>query len=633
MDNNKKKIIIVISLLVVVILGTILTIVLLNKSNTKTMTTEEKNIYEGLAYIENTSLITEHQKKLEEEYIKTFKEGNYSFSNPYVVTNPYEVAPLSALIMFETESATSGKVTIKAKENGTDLVFEFEENKTHYIAIWGLYENYNNKVVIETSDGNKKELDINTVTNDTFNRVLIDTIDNPTKINEFFLIDTPIGTSFNLIDSLGNVRVKFQNQISKFIKQLDNSHILISDGNIDMEGLAYGILEMDLTGKVYNYYKLDYGMSYGSVVLENGNILYMSQNQNELETFDTIIEIDKEGNFVRTIDIYELMKKIDSTFMESIKDKWGYISGIDYNKESDELLVSLWYSSAVIGLDYKSGNINWILSNPTNLSANYASYLLNPSDVNFEYPKGAYAVANTNEGFSLMVTNWDLSDSYSCSSVVGRKSYVANYKLDRTNKTISEVSSFGKDKNYFSYALGDYNHYDKYDLALFGREFYNANYSDPGCVVNDFWDLYSKLLLIDNDGNVKYDATIKSPNVIAQIYNVNKKINNKFIDGKTYNFKFKENLEEKLNYKDYSEKIKNATTTNYSLMLKENKLTTNATSGEKLVLVSADNNIYRYEYKTEGISNYYALNTHNDYFKVFVEKDGVLYNTGTYLYI
>lgn len=633
MMKKDKKIIIIISLIILAIAGIILTICLLNNKDNKKMTKKEEDLYKDLAYIENISLINEHQKKLEENYKKTFKESNYTLDNPYVVNNPYEIAPLSTLIMFETNKEIDGKITIKGKDNEKDLVFEFDKNKTHYITIWGLYANYKNQVVIETSDGNKKELEIDTSIENNIDTNLVEVNANTNKINDFYVLDTPIGTEFYLIDSSGNIRGTFRENISKFITQLDNSHILISDGKLNVEGMASGLLEMDLNGKVYNYYKLDYEMSYGSKKLDNGNILYMTQNQTDVASFDTIVEINNQGKLVRTINIYDLMTEIDSELMNKIGDKWGYISGIDYDAKNDQILVSLWYSSAVIGIDYNSGKIEWILSNPTNLSDKFNDYLLTPIDANFEYPKGPYAVNITDDGFSLMVTNWDINDSLTCSSIIDRRSYVANYKVDLTNKKISINNSFGKDKNYFSYALGDYNKYENYNLVLFGRELLNANYNDSTCMLNNHWDLYSKLLLTNNTGEIIYDATINGPFVIAEKYNINKKVNNTFIDAKSYNFEFEGNKEEIKNYENYSEAIKKGYVSNYGFKFEENKLIIDANEGEKLLLISSKNKVYEYEYKTDGIDNYYLLNTHNEYFKVYIEKDGEVYNTETYLYI
>ena len=631
--KNKKKIILVASILLLVIIATILTIVFLSNKNKKQLTESEKNIYEGLVFVNNMSLLGDYQKRLEENYINQFKAENYNLENPLVINNPYEIAPLSSLIMFKTDDAVSGKITIKGKENYKDLVFEFDKNTEHYITIWGLYENYKNQIVIELSTGQTKEIEIDLTSEEVSELKYAEIIENKNNIDEFFLLDTPIGTSLKMIDSNGNLRVKFENGISKYVKQLENGNILVSDGNFDLSGKSNGLIEIDLSGKVYNYYKLDYGMYYGSVVLENGNILYMTQEDKELQSFDKIVEIDSKGKLVRTISIFELMKKIDSDYMETIKDKWGYISGIDYDKENNELLVSLWYSSAVIGIDYKKGEINWILSNPANLSEKFTKYLITPTDQNFEYPKGAYAIDVTNEGFSLMVTNWDLNDSLLCSSIIDRKSYVTNYKLNRSNKTINETKSFGKNANYFSYALGDYNHYQEYDLVLFGRELQNPDYNNPSCLLNNYWYLYSKLLLINNNGEIIFDATINSPEVIADIYKVNKKINNKFVDAKTFNFEFKGNSEEIVSYKDYKDLIENSTIYNYGMGFEENKLTINATENEKLLLVSSDNKIYKYEYKSIDEINYYLLNSHNEYFRVFIEKDGKVYNTGAYLYI
>ena len=152
-------------------------------------------------------------------------------------------------------------------------------------------------------------------------------------------------------------------------------------------------------------------------------------------------------------------------------------------------------------------------------------------------------------------------------------------------------------------------------------------------MLNNYWDLYSKLLLIDKNGEVIFDAKINRPQVIAEIYNINKKLTNSFMDAKSYNFEFKGNKEEELVYNDYKELLKNSSIYSYGIGLEDNKLTIDANENEKLLLVSSNNKIYRYEYVTEELTNYYLLNTHNEYFRVYIEKNGEIYNTGAYLYI
>lgn len=634
MKKDKLKIIIPITIIIIAIVAIIIIFISKDYSK-KTETKIEGTELSNLTYIPNkTSLISE-QKELEEKYLKEYDSKKNTIDNPYIVTNPYQNSSLSALIMFSTESKTSGEIIIKGKGTAKDLKFNFDESKEHFITIWGLYENYNNEITIKTSSGEEKSLNIDLTYGDISNeeeQSFIEVEKNLNKINDFILLDTPIGTSITLMDTEGNIRGYLENGISKLIKQLDNGHILVSNGITNREGTASGIIEIDFSGKIYNYYNLDINMSYGSTVLDNGNILYMAQNQNGLETFDTIVEINKKGELVRIIDVYELMKKIDNDYIESIKDKWGYISGIDYNKENNEILISLWYSSTVMGIDYKDGNINWIFSDPQNLSDKFTNYLLKPTTDDFIYPKGAYSIKSNENGFSIFVTNWDMSESLLCINAKNKNSYFATYMVNRDAKSISENWSFGKDMNYYSYALGSYNEENNYKTMLFGRELNNINYDEEGCMLNSYWDLYSKLFITESD-EIIFEAKIYGANAIANLYNITDKINNKFIEAKQYNFNYESEDFTKIKYDEYKEKIDNAVVNNYSFSFKENILSIIPTTENiNLVLVSLDKDVYKYSLVDYNGEEVFKLNSYNKYFKVYIESDGELFNTETYLY-
>ena len=43
------------------------------------------------------------QEKTSSDMMKTYKKGNYSLTHPYIIKDPYNVAPLTALVMFKTK--------------------------------------------------------------------------------------------------------------------------------------------------------------------------------------------------------------------------------------------------------------------------------------------------------------------------------------------------------------------------------------------------------------------------------------------------------------------------------------------------------------------------------------------------
>ena len=79
-----------------------------------------------------------------------FDVYGYSIDNPNIIVNPYGNSPLTALVMFETEQYSEVNITIISKDGASDISCVFEKNKYHMIPIYGLYANYNNKIIIES---------------------------------------------------------------------------------------------------------------------------------------------------------------------------------------------------------------------------------------------------------------------------------------------------------------------------------------------------------------------------------------------------------------------------------------------------------------------------------------------------
>jgi arylsulfate sulfotransferase len=76
-----------------------------------------------------------------------FEAGDYSLADPYVVVDPYDAAPLSALVMFKTDKDTWADIYVHAKEGSKherycSIKYDFREDlgKTHALPIYGLYD-------------------------------------------------------------------------------------------------------------------------------------------------------------------------------------------------------------------------------------------------------------------------------------------------------------------------------------------------------------------------------------------------------------------------------------------------------------------------------------------------------------
>ena len=72
--------------------------------------------------------VIEAQYNAEQAFLAEYAAGSYTIENPYVKLNPYLVAPLTALVMFETEKPAFAKVTVKGKEAAGQGCFRYRNH-------------------------------------------------------------------------------------------------------------------------------------------------------------------------------------------------------------------------------------------------------------------------------------------------------------------------------------------------------------------------------------------------------------------------------------------------------------------------------------------------------------------------
>src|SRR5574344_132432 len=79
-------------------------------------------------YIEESTLVDQkedlitHQNDLETNFLSN---TNYSIDNPKVILNPYEISPLTALIIFETSDLTTPTITVEGKTKEASITHTF----------------------------------------------------------------------------------------------------------------------------------------------------------------------------------------------------------------------------------------------------------------------------------------------------------------------------------------------------------------------------------------------------------------------------------------------------------------------------------------------------------------------------
>ena len=170
------------------------------------------------------------------EIQKDFKIYGYTLENPNLIINPYDISPLTALIIFETEKEEEVTLIIKGK-NAEDITNTFEKNTKHYIPVYGLYPDYENKIIIQTKD-NKKELTIKT---DKLPDIFPEIEKNN---NEGFLFITSDTIPY-AIDNNNEVRWYLTKNYKGNIDINNNNNLILSSDRYTEDNYYTGLIEID----------------------------------------------------------------------------------------------------------------------------------------------------------------------------------------------------------------------------------------------------------------------------------------------------------------------------------------------------------------------------------------------------
>ena len=451
---KKKKILIIVSIIILIILFVL--IILNSKSTNKKLLKDTK------------SLVT-----LQSEYEKDFKTNGYKIENPNIIIDPYKSSPLTALILFETKNDVTPKVTVVGKDKNTTITHTFRNTKKHYLSIYGLYPDYENKVIIEYKEKGKqikKEVTIKT-------DKLPDDFPLPTSVNskkeelgtEFYFY-TPSSKGYSCAyDMNGDVRWYLTHYAIWDNTRLKNGNMLVSTERlINTPYYMTGLYEIDMFGKIYKEYSLPGGYHHDYYEMPNGNLLVATDDfDNKYGTVeDYIVELDqKTGKIVNKIDLKNILKMTDGKSENWTSYDWFHNNSVWYDEKTNSITLSGRHQDAVINIDYKTKKLNWIIGDSKNWSKDYQKYFFKKVGENFEWQWSQHAAMITKEGYVFLFDNGNNKSKLKDNYVPADKSYSRGvmYKINKKNMTIEQIWEYGKERgsDFYSPYISDVDYLDK----------------------------------------------------------------------------------------------------------------------------------------------------------------------------
>ncbi len=387
-----------------------------------------------------------YQSELENK----FTSYGYTIDEPNIILNPYEISPLTALVMFETNDYVSPTVTVVGKSEKTTYTHTFKESKTHYLEILGLYPDYNNEVIISYGDVTKKiYIQTGKLPN---NFVMPSSIykDEDKLDNELYFY-TPSSIGYTCAyDINGDVRWYLTESFIWEINRLRNGNLLLStDKLVNNPYYTTGLYEMNMLGKIYFEYNIDGGYHHDYYEMPNGNILVLSNNFANGTVEDYIVELDlRDGSIVKKFDLTDILPMNEGESENSTTYDWFHNNSVWYDEKSNSITLSGRHMDAVINISYDTGKLNWIIGDSTNYSSEWQKYFFKPIGDNFEWQWSQHSAKITPDGYVFIFDNGNNKSKIKENYVDASNSYSRGvmYRIDTVNMTIEQIWEYGKER-------------------------------------------------------------------------------------------------------------------------------------------------------------------------------------------
>lgn len=416
---------------------------------------QEENIHIS-SCIPNTNNIALESRAKEMFFEDVLDTKKYSISFPLIIINPYGIAPLTALVVFNTRDACSIRYTICGKPGEKDLVNTIDAFQTsHRIPIIGLYQGLRNKVIIEatTSTGKvkKKTLYIRTLA---LTNALLDSVqvqkNSKEPSEEYTYVSGGFSQHSYIFDSHGNIRFYFNKKVKLYgTHMLSKGHILFPEEEISNPTFSNPhsnvFHEMDFMGRVHKTYMVENGVHhYAAEKGEGGNILLATSTLEPPYGMENgVIEIDRQtGEVVKLLDLTPLF---DSTYLT--RHDWAHINSIQYLPEEDSIILSLRNLHSVVKIHWGCTEIEWILGDtkfwePTTMM----DKVLKPQDNNIAwfYQQHAAEILSSHNGKKeLLIYDNHIATRRPLEHFVPtEESNLVIFHIDETNKTVTMTKRF-----------------------------------------------------------------------------------------------------------------------------------------------------------------------------------------------
>ena len=391
-----------------------------------------------------------------DQQLQAEQENGYSWEEPMVIQNPYQIAPLTAVVVFDTPEECGVHFTVKGKTEAADISGEVDAATSHRVPVIGLYPAEENTVVLELLDENgqvtdSQEIKIKT---DSLPEKLADVIE-PVKTSGESAYELTMVYGQKTVfpfayDCMGDIRWYMNTKIkASGIFMLSDNRMIVQDTEAQVPSSdkpqTTNFYEMDYLGRAYTLYYVAGGIHHEVIEKEPGGNLLVLSSSLEGHIEDKIQELDREtGEVVNELVLGDIIK---CKYEDRVD--WAHLNTVSYQPESDTIIISPRNLESVIKLNWTTKEIQWMLCDPRFWAGTeYEQYVLQPEgDFNYHFQQHtAYQISADLDGNDETV-EISMFDNHSVkvrSSNITyydrtKESYLVVYSVNEKNGTVQQI--------------------------------------------------------------------------------------------------------------------------------------------------------------------------------------------------
>lgn len=430
------------------------------------------------------------QTEREENILNDYAQAEYRFQEPYVIIDPYEMNPLSALVLFSPEATRSVEVIVHGDDEASTLRYTKSiSGDRAEVPILGLYAGRLNTVTLLSDTGERCSLHIQTEPLPAdFQRYQLK-VSKPGQMEPGFTLMTAcFRHSYTAI-------IDANAQVRGYLRNTDMAHgtsmIQLKNGNMLSTGDEYKQIPYNMTslwefnwlGKIFREYEVPNAVHHDIVELANGNLLCVSNSANMIPSGtreDVAIILDRKS--AEVIKTYDFRRILDETrdpyhhfhpdILNALVVDWMHMNAAIPYDEGNSIIVSSPTQSMVVCINKDTRQIQWILGPHEGYegsSAYLQDYLLTPVGESFSWQWCQHhpMLLPDQDGdagtLDILLLDNGQSRSFSQQNAVDATqnySRAVQYRIDPRSMTVRQIWEYGKDRGVSCYAtfLGDANY-------------------------------------------------------------------------------------------------------------------------------------------------------------------------------